>query len=729
MITDPLILIFCSFAISLLGLVIFVRNPARSDNRRFALLSLSMVVWTVFNYLSDHATHNNLLYTRLTFFGGVASAYALVAFIANFPSNTLFRKNLLLRIHSAYTVLLLVIVFMPGFISAVSLDPAEEPITTSYLYPLFLLYVLFSLGLLIVAIRRQTKHAKLAVQKQQVLTISWGIILYAILAVGSNVLLPLLIDSWSTSRFGPVFTLILVGLVGYTVVKHKLFDIRLIIARSLGYIFSIAILGFVYGVLAFGVINRLFFENTVFTISQEVVYVLITVILAITFQPFKEFFDRRTRQIFYRDAYDPQVFLDRFNRTLVTNVDLQPLLHQATTIIEENIKAEYCLFVVNKTPYVARRTIGSSDSKLNAEALEEILTNVAKTSSGVIVAEEMGENDKTLMQVLHKHNVTVVGHLKSASGDKAEGIGYLILGPKKSGNPYNKQDINIIQIITNELVIAIQNSLRFEEIENFAATLQEKVNIATRQLRRTNEKLKALDETKDEFISMASHQLRTPLTSMKGYVSMVLEGDTGKISGDQRKMLDQAFVSSQRMVYLIADLLNVSRLRTGKFVIEAVPTNLAEAVQGEIEQLHETALGRGLELKYDKPKDFPTLMLDETKIRQVIMNFTDNAIYYSKSGGHINVALKDLGSSIEFTVTDDGIGVPKSEQHHLFNKFYRAGNAKKARPDGTGLGLFMAKKVIVAQGGSLIFKSQEGKGSTFGFSFAKAKLEPVPTTK
>jgi signal transduction histidine kinase len=274
------------------------------------------------------------------------------------------------------------------------------------------------------------------------------------------------------------------------------------------------------------------------------------------------------------------------------------------------------------------------------------------------------------------------------------------------------------------LVIAIQNALRFEEIKNFNVTLQDKVDDATKQLRKANQRLIELDQTKDDFISMASHQLRTPLTSIKGYVSMVMEGDAGKITKKQSELLDQAFISSQRMVYLIADLLNVSRLRTGKFVIEPKKTNLADVIEGEISQLKETAKSRDLELTFNKPKGFPELMLDETKIRQVIMNFADNAIYYTPSGGHIQVNLEDKGETIEFTVVDDGIGVPKSEQHNLFNKFYRAGNAKKARPDGTGLGLFMAKKVVVAQGGSIIFKTQENKGSTFGFSFAKKALLP-----
>jgi len=300
--------------------------------------------------------------------------------------------------------------------------------------------------------------------------------------------------------------------------------------------------------------------------------------------------------------------------------------------------------------------------------------------------------------------------------------GAIVLGGKKSGSIYGSQDYRVMEIIVDELVIAIQNALRFEEIQQFNVTLQDKVDDATGQLRKANDKLIAMDQTKDDFISMASHQLRTPLTSVKGYVSMVLEGDVGKITAQQKKLLDQAFLSSQRMVYLIADLLNVSRLKTGKFIIESKPTNLADVVGTELEQLKETAASRELDMTYSKPKDFPVLDLDETKIRQVIMNFVDNAIYYTTSGGHIQIALVDTGDAIEFTVTDDGIGVPKNEQHNLFTKFYRAGNAKKARPDGTGLGLFMAKKVVIAQGGSIIFKSQENKGSTFGFAFDKKKL-------
>jgi signal transduction histidine kinase len=160
-------------------------------------------------------------------------------------------------------------------------------------------------------------------------------------------------------------------------------------------------------------------------------------------------------------------------------------------------------------------------------------------------------------------------------------------------------------------------------------------------------------------------------------------------------------------------------LQTGKFVIEPVETYLPTLIEEELNQLREAIAAKNITLVYDKPEQFSTLMLDETKIRQVVMNFADNALYYTQAGGKVTLALKESAKSVEFTVTDNGIGVPKAEQHRLFTKFYRAGNARKARPDGTGLGLFMAKKVIAASGGSIIFKSKENQGSTFGFIFPK----------
>ena len=365
---------------------------------------------------------------------------------------------------------------------------------------------------------------------------------------------------------------------------------------------------------------------------------------------------------------------------------------------------------LQQVPGLARVPRFGANSEWLSKLVNTRLVSLDSLTS-VEIARNLDANEKEVAALLDKSPVKSLYLIKLTARHKL--VGVLMVGFVAPVEQVS-QETRLLDRVSESVGVALDNKLLFEENKH-----------VLRQLKVSNAKLRALDEAKDDFVSMASHQLRTPLTSVKGYISMVLEGDAGKLNDTQRKLLEQSFFSSQRMVYLIADLLNVSRLKTGKFIIEPSPVNLAEVVEQEIGQLKETAAGKSLTIDYEKPKDFPTLMLDETKTRQVIMNFADNAIYYTPNGGHIKVEVINKPSTVELRVTDDGIGVPKAERHHLFTKFYRAGNARKARPDGTGLGLFMAKKVVLAQGGAIIFESEEGKGSTFGFVFTKAKLAPA----
>jgi signal transduction histidine kinase len=214
---------------------------------------------------------------------------------------------------------------------------------------------------------------------------------------------------------------------------------------------------------------------------------------------------------------------------------------------------------------------------------------------------------------------------------------------------------------------------------------------------------------------MASHQLRTPLTSIKGYISMLEDGDAGSLNSSQREYLEYAYSGSVRMVNLINDLLNVSRMQAGKFLIDKEFADIEFIVREEVQNLQAHANTKNIHLKYIAPKKkIPDISLDINKTRQVIMNFIDNAIYYTPKGS-INVSLEIIEDDIELRVKDTGIGVPKAAKKQLFSKFFRAPNAMTLRPDGTGLGLYLAKRVIEDQNGTIIFESEEGKGSTFGF--------------
>lgn len=716
------LLLVCVANLSL-GLFVLVRDPKSLVTRSFFSITIFISAWAVCNYLTENANSLNLntFFNRLAYPAGFLAITSTVLFTKNFTSQSVKsgHRHLLLIFFSLCFSIFSATNFVTGYVAK---DNGELIFTAGSLIGVYIAAIVLMVSIIIRDFYHAIRYGT-QTQKSQAWIIMVSLVFSISIGTVLNAVIPAIFENFNSAKFGPsILSLFLVSTISYAIVKHKVFDIKLVVARSFAYVLSLATMAslFIFATVA---ATSVFFAD-ISDATARLLYTVLAVGLAVIFPSLRKFFDKTTNHLFYRDAYDAQAFLDDLNKVLVSTYELKPLLDKSAKIIEDNIKPAFCYFSVRESDGRFKKLIGVTDRRhINHD---EILLTVREAAphmrDTVIVTDLLSGKEAKAYDQLKAKDVSVVAKLNPSRLNRGASVGYLILGLKKSGNLYSSNDVRAIDIVANELAIAIQNALRFEEIEHFNLTLQAKVDEATKKLRRANEKLRELDETKDDFISMASHQLRTPLTSVKGYISMVLEGDGGKITHMQREMLGQAFFSSQRMVYLIADLLNVSRLKTGKFIIEPTPVNLADVVEQELGQLEETAASRSLKLTYDKPKNFPAIMLDETKTRQVIMNFVDNAIYYTPANGNIDVQLSDNNTTVELRVVDDGMGVPKSEQPHLFTKFYRAGNARKARPDGTGLGLFMAKKVIVAQGGSLIFESQEGKGSTFGFTFSKHKL-------
>ncbi|GAC1391501.1 MAG: hypothetical protein NVSMB46_04260 [Candidatus Saccharimonadales bacterium] len=714
-----------------LGLFVVFRNYEDKERRYFFFTCLSLSFWQLALFLSDRLTVGALFANRIVFAGPLLAVTSLWFFVGQTSGKRQKAKGKIFKAINKF------IVGSSLFISFLSLSPflvlAIKPrfsISGNLLgydlvrSPFYVLY-LIEMGILVISltIRLIYLQKKLTgIAKTKISLVLLGFFVAALFGTATNLILPILLNTSKYSFLGSLSVLAFVTVLAFAIIKHKIIDVQAIVARIFGYIFSVIAIYIIFGIVALTLFEHVTAQK--FSTTGKIIVPFLIILATYAYRPIFDRFNKLTNKIFYRDAYDAQTLLDDLNQVLVSTIDLQELLKKSAIVIEANLKSSSCVFGIGESGNQPIRIIGTVEAAFDKTDIATTRNITALLDTKILITEDLPPIASHLRATLVRNNISVLVRLISNLNTDNTALGYLILGAKKSGHSYTPQDIKIIDVVTNELVIAIQNALRFEEIQEFAATLQERVDEATRRLQRTNDKLKALDETKDEFISMASHQLRTPLTSVKGYLSMVLEGDAGQLKPMQKQLLDQAFVSSQRMVFLIADLLNVSRLRTGKFVIDVEPTELPVVIEQEIKQLSETAQGRNLTISYKLPHKFPTVMLDETKIRQVVMNFLDNAIYYTPSGGHISVVLSQTAEAVEFKVIDNGIGVPKQEQHHLFTKFYRAGNAKKARPDGTGLGLFMAQKVVVAQGGSILFNSHEGKGSTFGFSFAKNKVIP-----
>lgn len=226
-------------------------------------------------------------------------------------------------------------------------------------------------------------------------------------------------------------------------------------------------------------------------------------------------------------------------------------------------------------------------------------------------------------------------------------------------------------------------------------------------------KLKLIDRMKTEFISLASHQLRTPLSGIKWYLELLYDPTIGQLNPQQKEFLDAITTSNTRMIELVNGLLNVSRIESGRLIVNPQPTNVVKLIEDLIKSLEPEIKEHQHDLTLDLDPTIPEINLDQALINEAFKNLTVNAIKYTPDHGHIKVSLTKDEANIIFTVTDNGYGIPVTEQPKIFSKFFRAANIARLETKGTGLGLYLVKLITEASGGTIRFVSEENKGTTF----------------
>lgn len=711
---DVLILIITFVANFFLGLVVFLRDMRSGMARSFIVLITSINFWIISNFMTNHLIANDIVINnianKLAFIGGYCVLASGLAFTFFFPQVRKVNKRY-------FTFLVIISLAALAFSSTDAVtgrvfltSQGDLAFTTG---SLLWLYIVVAITLVVFTVRNLLAVGRIRDRHKvaQARYIMFAFSITAVVALLANTVLPLLGFGWSTTRIGPLSTVILVGTIAYTIIKHRLFDIKWAAVRTIVYAGVLLTLSGVYYVVAYILSLLVFGGHLSSTISISPINILLALILAFLFQPIKQFFDRVTNDIFYRDRYNSNDFFANLGQLLGSTTDLRGLLERASNEIGATFKAEQVFFLLYYTNTTRHHVSAGTRNHavLPVEDARALDVFINKKRMGMIIT-DLVKNNVAIHHLLVSHRIGLVMPLIQED----EILGYVFLGDSRSGG-YSKRDMLVLSTVRDELVIAIQNALSLHEIRELNATLQQRIDVATKELRSSNAQLKHLDEVKDEFMSMASHQLRTPLTSVKGYISMVLEGDAGNITPKQQKLLMEAFKSSERMVGLIADFLDISRLQTGKFTIDKKPFDMGDIISQEVNDLELMAKSHNIKLRIKKYHGQLPVVADESKIRQVIMNFIDNAIYYSKAKSTIVINVERVVNDVAFTVVDTGIGVPVEEQSHLFSKFFRAKNARRQRPDGTGVGLYLARRVIMAHGGSILFSSTEGKGSTFGF--------------
>lgn len=231
---------------------------------------------------------------------------------------------------------------------------------------------------------------------------------------------------------------------------------------------------------------------------------------------------------------------------------------------------------------------------------------------------------------------------------------------------------------------------------------------------------KKVDDAKNEFISLASHQLRTPLTAIQWYMERLLRGRAGQLTAKQKEYIHEVYQASRRMTALVQSLLNVSRLELGTYTLEEKITNVTDVAHAVVKEFLPSIIARGQQVTERYANDMPLLTMDPQVLYIALQNLVGNAVKYTPIGGKIYVKIalqsKSLGAAPDHlivSVVDNGFGIPKAAQPEIFKKLFRADNIKELDTDGNGLGLYITKSILAVANGKIWFESKEGKGSSF----------------
>jgi signal transduction histidine kinase len=325
------------------------------------------------------------------------------------------------------------------------------------------------------------------------------------------------------------------------------------------------------------------------------------------------------------------------------------------------------------------------------------------------------ENDPELKTKI-EHIFEVDSFIISPALPKEGAKGVILVGTKNPDILITEGDEELISILANQIGQALDNARLFEKTWRAQQSLEKKVEERTHELTLALEAVKKASRRKTDFVSSVSHELRTPLTSIKGYASILLTGKLGNLPREAVERIEKMNRHSDELAQLVNELLDISRIESGKVSMKLEVQNLKEIAEKVLDLLSVQLTEKQIEVRLDIPRGAENITADRNQIERVFINILGNAIKFTPAKGIITISSRKTDHSIQIDISDNGYGIPAQAQESIFEEFYRVDNPINQEAKGTGLGLTLVKHIIEAHKGKIWVKSKEGAGATFSFT-------------
>jgi signal transduction histidine kinase len=693
----------------ILGLLSLLKNPNNITNRLFSLFTMVICFYLGANYLSLHQASPILFLLFVRMVMSLAAFINLLFFLLayTFPSGKLDLSHTKMALIFLSTAILAGLAQTPLIFETIS-EETGQPVPGMAI-PLFLVHTLFFLGWgLTILIKKALSHG--GIERAQSRVFLLGAAIMFALIVFSNVILVVFFNISTFVVFLPLYTFIFDGAVAYAIVRHRFMDLRLAIARSVAYLTVLVVIGWFYA-YSFSGIQKLILgdsENVLVLIGSTV----LTLIVALSFQSLKSAFEKYSNRIFYKEKYDANAYLQSMSRIMAKTIIIDEMSSLLLNEITSQMKisgAAILLFRDRKIIWIKEKDI-KPPRDYDSKKLYPVVHNLV-TSKGenILIYDEMPESPTK--EILRKDLISIVLPLVV----KDNIIGTILLGEKSSGSIFSSSDIELLKILAPEIAVAINNAISYDEIKKFNITLKKEVTDATAHLRRSNEKLKELDHLKDEFVSIASHELRTPMTAIKSYLWLAIDKSKEKVDKQTGEYMTIAYDSTQRLLKLVEEMLTVSRIEGKRINISKGPVDLVDLVKSIYKELEIKAKESAIKLVFKSESSEMIIKGDKTKLRDVFQNIIGNALKFTPKEGLVRTSVTQDKNQVKITIFNSGTFISKDDIEKLFEKFNRIASvhATNSNEHSTGLGLYISKQIIKLHSGKITVESNEKTGTSF----------------